>query len=140
MKLSLSLGLYLLCISTPAQERPDLRMHVACMAAPTHLGKCWTDERRPWVPLAIDEPSIEFVRHASIGEASPGGSSSVVSVTLSAATIRYSTDAVPIWILHGNAEIRTADLILNSDDVRFNRATGEIEASGMVHLRLATPR
>ena len=40
--------------------------------------------------------------------------------------------------LRGNVEIRTHDMSLHAEDVSYNQKTGEIEARGIVRIKLET--
>ena len=68
-------------------------------------------------------------KHAQI--ATPEGS----NVVFAADNIQRQDQVMQ---LRGNVEIRTHDMALHADDVTYNQKTGEIEARGMVRIKLET--
>ena len=68
-------------------------------------------------------------KHAQI--ATPGGS----NVGFAADNIQRQEQVMQ---LRGNVEIRTHDMVLRAEDVAYNEKTGEIEARGVVRIKLET--
>ena len=62
------------------------------------------------------------------------------NIGLAALSIQRELSSVNLVQLKGNVEIKTKDMILHADEAVYNETTGEIEARGVVHLKLETQR
>ena len=62
------------------------------------------------------------------------------NIGLSANAIERNETAWDVVQLRGDVQIRTKDMVLRADEAAYNGKTGEIEARGTVHVKLASQR
>ena len=60
------------------------------------------------------------------------------NIQLSADSIERNETAWDVVQLKGDVQIKTKDMLLNTDEAAYNQKTGEIEAHGTVHIKLAS--